>query len=699
MTKKTETMVTKIDPIYLEKIFTSLPDLYLIIDANFNIVEMSDAYRNATMIKKEDVLGLNIFDVFPENPNDPETQSTKKLTESLNRVLHEKKADTIALIKYDIRKPESEGGGFEERYWSPINSPVMDENGNVKYIIHRVIDVTEFVKMKEAHKKIEDEFHSKTGIMQREIYNRAKEVQEANKTLRTANKKIEEMAKKAEKANKMKSEFLANMSHELRTPLNGIIGFSELIYNERVGSITPEIKEYVGDILTSSQHLLQLINDVLDLSKIESGKMEFFPIEVNLKQLVYDIREVLSSLLQKKQLKCNILVDEKLINSYLDPSKFKQVLYNYISNAIKFSHENGDIDITISTEENNMMKLSVKDYGVGIKKSDIPSLFQEFTQLDSGLSKSYQGTGLGLALTKKIITLQNGRVGVESEPDKGSTFYAILPINQPKPENQTKIDIKKSTISSQISSLLIIEDDENDCNKIISFLDNTKYAIDLARNGTEAIIKAKKQKFDVITLDLILPDLSGWEVLKKIRQEGPNKSTPIIVTTIITEKDSSLGFIVNDYLVKPVSSEQLLSAISRSTDHHSDNKKVILIIDDNINSLKLAKHILSEQNYHVICCSDANEGLITVRQHHIDAIIIDLIMPDMNGFTFIQSIKNIAQFRNIPIIVWTEKDITKTDISSLDNQVHAIVKKGLGSTNLLLSELSQYLNKLNENHV
>ena len=227
--------------------------------------------------------------------------------------------------------------------------------------------------------------------------------------------------------NRLKSEFLANMSHELRTPLNAIIGFTELIHNEKVGPIAANHKEYLGDILTSARHLLQLINEVLDVAKIDSGRMEFYIEKIDLKKVIKEVHDSSRALIAAKKITVDIDIDPSLAPIVLDLTKLKQVLYNYLSNAIKFTSEDGLVKIKISPEGENKFRIEVKDNGIGIKPDDISRLFVEFQQLDAGAAKRHAGTGLGLALTKRIVEAQGGSVGVESKYGEGSTFYAILP--------------------------------------------------------------------------------------------------------------------------------------------------------------------------------------------------------------------------------------------------------------------------------
>ncbi|HET9869186.1 MAG TPA: ATP-binding protein [bacterium] len=240
-------------------------------------------------------------------------------------------------------------------------------------------------------------------------------------------RQMEEENRRVAEANRLKSEFLANMSHELRTPLNAIIGFSELMHNGKVGPVSDEHKEYLGDILTSARHLLQLINDVLDLTKVEAGKMEFRPELVDLPKVVSEVKEILRGLAAPKRLKLEVAVDPALDRVVLDASKLKQVLYNYLSNAIKFTPEDGRVTLRAFPEGADRFRLEVEDTGIGIQEGDLHKLFIEFQQLDAGSAKKYAGTGLGLALTKRIVEAQGGEVGVKSRPGEGSVFWAVFP--------------------------------------------------------------------------------------------------------------------------------------------------------------------------------------------------------------------------------------------------------------------------------
>jgi len=383
------------------------------------------------------------------------------------------------------------------------------------------------------------------------------------------NEELEVQSRRVQEANRLKSEFLANMSHELRTPLNAIMGFTQLIYNEDAGPISEEQKEYLGDILSSSQHLLQLINDVLDLAKVEAGKMTFSPEEIDLNQLVGEVRDILRPLINSKNIHFETEFDTTLNGVVIDPAKLKQVLYNYLSNAIKFTPEEGQVTIRLRAEGEDAFRLEVEDTGIGIQPENLGRLFVEFQQLDAGMTKQYQGTGLGLALTRRIVEAQGGKVGVHSTPGQGSTFFAILPriATVMVERDDDEEDVAKPMLSlperPDAPSVLIVEDEPKDRRQLIQAFTQAGYNVEVAATGTQALAQCRQRSFDVITLDLLLPDLSGWEVLRAIRGEGPNREVPVIVVTLVTEKEVGLGFPIQDVLNKPVTLEQVFSSLER----------------------------------------------------------------------------------------------------------------------------------------
>lgn len=397
-----------------QALFEAVPGLYLVLRPDLTIVAVSDSYLRATMTKREEILGRGIFDVFQDDPADVTATGVHNLRASLERVLQNGTSDTMPVQKYDIRRPAAEGGEFEERFWSPINSPVLGKDNRVLYIIHRVEDVTEFVRLKRQeteHEQITLELRSHAARMEAEVYLRARDLQQKNIEL--------------EKANRAKDQFLSGMSHELRTPLHTVIGFSELLSEELHGPLNDKQKRYIGHIHRDAQHLLALINEILDLSKIEAGRLEllrecFDPGAV--------IEEAVSSVQRDAEAKsiriqANI---EALPALNADPLRVKQILLNLLSNSVKFTPEGGQIRID-ARENPGFMTISVSDTGIGIPKEEQAAVFDKFHQVGASTKGIREGTGLCLAITKALVEQHGGSIWLDSEPGKGTCFTFTMP--------------------------------------------------------------------------------------------------------------------------------------------------------------------------------------------------------------------------------------------------------------------------------
>lgn len=513
---------------------------------------------------------------------------------------------------------------------------------------------------------------------------------ERSAQLRAAHNELQSQYTQIRDANRLKSEFLANMSHELRTPLNAIIGFSQLIHDGKVGPIGANQKEYLSDILTSADHLLQLINDVLDLSKVESGKLEFDPEPVNLTKLITEVRNILQPLVAGKHLTVAIEVADAVAQVVIDPAKLKQILYNYLSNAIKFTSEDGRIMVRASVAENPAyFRLEVEDTGIGIMEDEIAKLFIAFQQLDSSTTKKHQGTGLGLALTKKIVEAQGGRVGVRSARGQGSVFFAILPINAIA-KTDSGPSSEPPAASSDAPMILIIEDSEADLQWLTQTLTEAHYSFDVAKTGAEAATMAQSRAYAMVLLDLILPDTGGWDVLRAIRTGGPNKSTPVIVITVVAEKGVAQGFPVQDYLVKPVRAEILMDSLRSAGILPRTANKQVLVVDDDATTLKLSKIGLEAVGYEVVCHTSASSALDEAIHSEFAAVVLDLLMPQMDGFEFLDRFRQIHRCRNTPVIVWTNKDVTSADMQRLKVSAQAIALKGRDGIDTVLKELQRH---------
>jgi PAS domain S-box-containing protein len=498
-----------------------------------------------------------------------------------------------------------------------------------------------------------------------------------------------------EAANRLKNEFLASMSHELRTPLNAIIGFAQLMHDAKVGPVSSDHKEFLGDILTSSKHLLQLINDVLDLAKIEAGRMDFSPEAVELTQLIGEVRNILQSLTASRRLTVEIDVAPAVERVITDPAKLKQILYNYLSNAIKFTADNGRITIRALPEDSEYFRLEVEDTGTGIRADQIEKLFVEFQQLEAGSVQRHQGTGLGLALTKKLVEAQGGRVGVQSVYGAGSLFYAVLPTptqEQQKIRTESGPSIAPPTAAAKI---LVIDDTDKDLEWLSKVLRGAGYSIDVAKTGAEGLAKAQTTTYGGILLDLILPDMAGWEVLHSIRASGPNRDVAVIVITVVTEKELAKAFPIQDYLVKPASAEILVNSLRQARIRPNGTHKRILVVDDDQNTLKMASAALHSSGFEAVCYTGGRSGLAAAAaEDGFSAVVLDLLMPDIDGFEFLDRFREISGCQNTPVIVWTNKDITPEDRDRLSHAAQSITLKAQGGIDAVVRELERHVSGL-----
>ena len=532
-----------------------------------------------------------------------------------------------------------------------------------------------------ARKRAEEELQRTHNELELRVADRTAE-------LATANRDLAEQSRRASVANRFKSEFLANMSHELRTPLNAIIGFTKLMQAGKAGTVSAEQVEFLQDILTSSQHLLQLVNDILDLARVEAGKIEFRPEVLDLNKVVREVRDIVRELAAARRIQIDVTIDSDVSSVVLDPGRLKQVLYNFLSNAIKFTNEDGKVSIRARADGPAHFRLEVEDTGIGIRPEDVRRLFIEFQQLDTAAAKRYQGTGLGLALTRQLVEAQGGTVGVTSEPGHGSVFYAVLPRVG---GTAVSADTQSHAATRQPGGpvVLVVEDDAIDRKWLVRTLSEAGIGAEVAATGKDAITLVRTRHYDAITVDLLLPDIQGHTVIQAIREEGPNRDTPIIVVTVLAERGLGLGFRVHDVLSKPVRPDELVAALHR-VGVPRDGSQPILIVDDDPHALKLAQTVLEDFGYRSICRSDSESGLQAALQERPAAIVLDLLMPGMNGFEFLQRFRSSPDARGVPVIIWSVADLTKAELERIMSLAQGVVPKGQGAQ-VLLDELRAFM--------
>jgi CheY-like chemotaxis protein len=418
---------------------------------------------------------------------------------------------------------------------------------------------------------------------------------------------------------------------------------------------------------------------VLDLSKVESGKMEFRPERVDIAGLVGEVRDILRTLSAQKRIRVDMEIDPTISGITLDPAKLKQILYNYLSNALKFTPDEGKVAIRVMAEDLERFRLEVEDTGIGIRPDDMDKLFTEFQQLDASTAKKYPGTGLGLALTKRIVEAQGGHVGARSVPGKGSVFFGVLPrVAEPVGE----VDVEPLPTRPGAPKILVVEDDVKDRAWLVRTLTDAGYTVELAETGKDAVGKCRSETFDAITLDLMLPDISGRDVLAAVRADSLNVNTPVIVVSVVADSNIGVGVEVRDILLKPVQSDHLLESLQRAR-VAANVARPILVVDDDPQALKVAERTLKQLGYRPVCRSDGEGGLQAAEQERPAAVILDLLMPEMDGFEFLKRFRRTKGGRQTPVIVWTAKDLSRQERDRLKASARAIVMKSKGATALV----------------
>lgn len=505
-----------------------------------------------------------------------------------------------------------------------------------------------------------------------------------------------------ERANKLKSEFLANMSHELRTPLNAIIGFAEVLRDKIAGELNEEQIEFVKDIHSSGQHLLQMINDILDLSKIEAGKMVLLYEVFLVPEAIENVYTILKGLADKKKLQIKTIIQPKVHAIEADRVKFKQILYNLLSNAIKFTPQNGYITVDANVVDEKL-QISVSDTGIGLKPEDKKKVFKEFWQADSSFSRKYEGTGLGLALTKRIIDMHEGNIWFESEYGKGSTFYFSLPLKAshktPKLKEPESIpqQVEQVAEKSNLKTILVVEDDRMAADLLTMYLANAGYRVIVAVDGEDAIKKAREFHPFLITLDIMLPKIDGWDVLSQLKNSQDTAHIPVIIVSIVDNKELGYSLGAAEYLIKPVDRKKLIHTVCTclSAEKTKGKPMRILIIDDDEKAIKYMSTLLEDAGFDVIKAYSGNAGINLAIHSNPDLIILDLIMPDLSGFDVVEKLRIHPTAKGIPIIICSAKDITPEDKNILNGNILAIVQKGSHTKEDLLSAVK----KIEQSHI
>jgi len=485
----------------------------------------------------------------------------------------------------------------------------------------------------------------------------------------------------AEAANQAKSNFLANMSHELRTPLNAIIGFSELLEDQGFGTLNERQHRYVGNILGGARHLLQLVNDILDLAKIETGRMRLEPEPLDLAALLHEVAHGMEPLAAAKRQSLTVELADQLPPVLADRARLKQILYNLVSNAIKFTLEGGRVGVRArpATLEggDEVVAVTVSDSGIGISPEDFQRIFLEFEQLDASFARQQEGTGLGLALTRRLVEAHGGRIRVESQPGEGSAFTFTLPL---APREVPPLRPQTMAIGSRRDErplVLVVEDDAAARELLAHCLLQHGYAVAHAGTAAEALELARRLLPAAITLDILLPDEHGLQLLTKLRGDAATRGIPVIVVSISDDRELGFRAGATAWLVKPVQRQEFVATLDRVLPRGAASSTApALVVDDDPEAVELASEVLRARGFKILQARGGQEGLALALEHSPSLIVLDLNMPGISGFEVARQLRAHTSTREIPILISTAMDLTPSEREELLRHVQTIVPKG-----------------------
>jgi CheY-like chemotaxis protein len=510
---------------------------------------------------------------------------------------------------------------------------------------------------------------------------RTRELERLNAELHRMIDEANRAQEAAEQASRSKSVFLANMSHELRTPLNAIIGYSEMLQEEAEDLGEEGFVADLQKIHAAGKHLLGLINDILDLSKIEAGKMGLYLEDFDVAGMVEEVCTTIRPLIEKNANTLEIHQQGKVGEMYSDLTKVRQMLFNLLSNASKFT-ENGTIVLTLareSGENGDFLMFSVADSGIGMTEEQLGLLFEAFTQADVSTTRKYGGTGLGLAITRRFCEMMGGTIEVQSHHGEGSLFSVRLPavLVEKKAENAPVVELFPSAVcgaGNDGCTVLVIDDDPMVCDMMQRFLAEDGFRVVTAGNGDEGLALARNRKPCAITLDVIMPSMDGWAVLGALKNDPALADIPVIMLTIVDDRSMGYALGAADYLVKPLSKERLKSVLERYRPGCADKR--VLLVEDDAPTRDVTQRMLEKEGWFVTSAENGRAGLAQVASNPPELILLDLMMPEMDGFQFVAEIEKHEQWRAIPILVVTAKDLTDEDRQRLNGHVEQVLQKG-----------------------
>ncbi|MEJ2615395.1 MAG: response regulator, partial [Ignavibacteriaceae bacterium] len=625
------------------------------LEENYTLADKSSFFE--PVIKNKEIIEFNFTDQMPVIKTGIFSLQIKNLL--IIPVVYNNKV--IAVLELGaIDKPSIEA----KQYLVDIQEQLAIGLTNAKALVQLENLVNELKILNEDYQK-QNEKVTKQNETLLQLHNQLKE-------------KAEELTiqkQKAEESALLKSQFLASISHELRTPMNSILGLTELILEE--SSLSPKNTQRLQVVLTSGKRLLGLINDILDLSKIEAGKMEVRPEEVALDSFLLEIETIVKPLVDKKSLKFKILKHSNTnIILNVDRGKIAQVLMNLLGNAVKFTAK-GTVELHVTLVDNKILKFDVIDSGIGISEEDQKIIFEEFRQIDGTSTRKYNGTGLGLSICRKIADLLNGELTVQSEVGRGSIFSFTIPIIfEESVHKNVRSEINPEVLQkNKRNPVLVIDDDQEVRYTIGQYLISKGYDVIYAEDGEKGISEAIEYQPFAITLDIMLPKKDGWNTLKELKENPLTKDIPVILISIISDKSLGFGLGAFEYFVKPISSQKLLYAFNKLENLAQKKVKKIVVVDSNEKEIERYKKEFINDSILLYPIQDDNDAFRKIVELQPDLVMISLLMDSTDGITLSHKLRANRETRNIPVILSTEKEFSEKEKSELNNIVENITIK------------------------